>query len=179
MRIRGREFQVQSAPFVMEGQAEPRLGIRLNVVSMECPMPMFDGTQVRQCGVWMDIALDFAPIAYVCQVCGGIIVIDLQSQAYRYVDADFVIEITEALALYFYPANNPRSTDVAQFQVWFSRRSPSATLALATIHNPEMQAELDRIIGKGRALVLPRLYPLDQLRGLIECERFDRSDSGA
>ena len=162
--IGGREFQVQRSSVLMEGETEPNLGVVFNVATIECPMSIFEGTRVRQCGAWMDLGLDFAPIAYVCQSCAGIVVVDVQTESSWYGDADSTEGVTDALGLYFYYAGNERTRDSEQFRRWLSRRSPSATLAVATIHNREMRAYFDRVIGKGRRLVMPRFYALDELR---------------
>ena len=169
--IRGRKFEVRRSSVLMEGESEPQLGVVFNVVTMACPMPVLDTGQVQLCRAWMDLALDFAPIAYVCQACRGIIIVDEKEEATWYADANGVEWVSGTLGLYFYPAGSARSSNLDAFQRWFAMRSPTAAVVGATVHNREMHTHLDQFVGRERRLVFPRFYSLGELLPGMQPER--------
>jgi tetratricopeptide (TPR) repeat protein len=159
--IRGQEHEMHASPLARLGE-DAEYGVTLTAAELRCPLPRTgpDGVQAT-CDTWIELELDFGPSAWLCPVCGGLVVVDDEAERPVYADCDQVLDVAGDRALFLFAQD--RLLDLGQkLQLWVSARFDGYEPLPAAHYADEDYSAYDDAADSGSVIVFPRFVPLDQ-----------------
>jgi hypothetical protein len=119
----GKEYEMFRSPILLPDENEPRMGIVVNMASVECPLPEARG----KCSATYGIDIEVYPRAWLCPQCNGLIMADSRHKSNKYKKCDYFSPINDDLALYFY--SSYRLPDGFTLSEWLEKRTGSKWLS--------------------------------------------------